>query len=461
MRRSARFAATLLCGAPAAILAQGSVATLALQGAGSQTGTGAFRCAPGEKGEMSLSGTDSSHDVVPLEPYAPEAISSDERVIAVKVPDYSAYVVEVVCVGDGDAWITVKAGDAEVHMAALVGMARRKATPKWTPGAPTTPRAITSTIAPAGTTVGATPNGTTTAATPLAAGPHPQISVNAPGPAKESATRVAKHDAIPDAPAVPATALSLSAGYDRSVILRWRPAPGAAGYRIARKDVAANTLATITGETVEPDGRGLLTDTAYVDRGLEVGKTYAYYLATYFRRADGSYYYPDRASEQHGLATPRDRGTVGWLPADWKNPVSLVSSTIENGMLTVVWRSKFAAQRYAFGSVIVTNPGSAGSCESADEMFFDLAITDTAYTKNIADRNASGARANTYCFSIRAKFPDETGSVRLGGYLLYVPVGRDCPSDARQPCGPWRALSVESIRRNQPGGLVRLVDEEP
>ena len=68
---------------------------------------------------------------------------------------------------------------------------------------------------------------------------------------------------------------------------------------------------------------------------------------------------------------------------------------------------------------------------------------------------------NTYCFTIRAKYPDEGGSVRLGSHLLYVPVGRDCPSDRRQPCGPWRVLPVESIAENQPGKLVRLVDEEP
>ena len=132
MIRHTLSALALLCGASVTALAQGPVVKLTLQGAGSQTGTGAFRCAPGEEGQMSLGGTDASLSVVPLEPYEPEAVSSDENVIVAKVASYSAYIVNVVCVSDGEAWITVKAGDAVVRMAALVGKARRKPNPKWT-----------------------------------------------------------------------------------------------------------------------------------------------------------------------------------------------------------------------------------------------------------------------------------------------------------------------------------------
>ena len=58
----------LISSVSTAALAQEPVAKLTLQGAGSQTGTGAFRCAPGEEGQMSLGGTDASLSVVPLEP---------------------------------------------------------------------------------------------------------------------------------------------------------------------------------------------------------------------------------------------------------------------------------------------------------------------------------------------------------------------------------------------------------
>lgn len=413
---------------------------------------------------MSLGGTDASLSVVPLEPYEPEAVSSDEKVIVAKVASHSVYVVNVVCVSDGEAWITVKAGDAELHMPALVGKARRKPTPAWTSGAISRPSMASGTtsssraISPATTAPAST--GVTTPGTVIGGGMRQTLSRDTSGHAEEFGAKLVRREVIADAPAVPATGLTLTAGYDRSVILRWRAAPGAAGYRIARKDVATNTLETITGETVGADGHGLLSDTAYVDRWLTEGKTYAYYLATYFRHADGSYYFPDRASEQHGLATPREWRSMGWLPTGWEAPVSHVSTTIENGNMTVLWRSKFAAQKYAFGSVIVTSPMSAGTCEGQQEMFFSIEVRDTAFTKNIPE-DFYGGRVNTYCFSVRAKFPDEKGNVYLSGYLLYVPVGRDCPSDTTRPCGPWRALPLQSIRRNQEGNLSRVVDEEP
>ena len=50
---------------------------------------------------------------------------------------------------------------------------------------------------------------------------------------------------------------------------------------------------------------------------------FAQVAASYYRHADGSYYFPDRASEEHGLATPRDPRTLGWLPTGWSDPVSL------------------------------------------------------------------------------------------------------------------------------------------
>ena len=445
----------LMCGMSAKALTQGPVAKLALQGAGSQTGTGAFRCAPGEQGQMSLGGTDSTHEVVPLEPYAPYAESSNERVVKAVVPDYSSYVVNVTCVSDGDAWITVKAGDAVVRMAALVGKARRKPNPTWTGNATTGTTAAVrgATVALPATAVAPT-DSLTTPAMPkqVYTTPHTGALDQRPGGTLRQV--------VPDAPAVAATGLSLTAGYDRSVVLRWHPAPGAVGYRIARKDVAANTLVTVTGETVSPDGQGLITDTAYVDRWLETGKTYAYYLATYFRSADGSYYFPDRASEQHGLATPRDPATLAWLPAGWSDPVSVASTTIQNGSMMVTWRSKFGAQLYGLGSVLVTIPSSSGTCAGTDvHYFFDT--PDTSYTKNIPETSTEGGRVNTYCFTIRAKYPDQTGTPRLGSYLLYVPVSRDCPSDRSQSCGPWRVLPIASIRENQAGHLTRLVDEEP
>ena len=455
MMRRVMPALALLCGMPASALAQGPVAKLTLQGAGSQTGTGAFRCAPGEEGQMSLGGTDSTREVVPLEPYAPHAESSNERVVKAVVPDYSSYIVNVTCVGDGEAWITVRAGDAELRMAALVGTARRKPNPKWN-GTVTTGTTV-AVRSPAVKTAGSvvTPaDSLTTPAMPKQVSTAPNVGTI------ERRPGTPLRQVVPDAPAVAATGLTLLAGYDRSVVLRWRPAPGAVGYRIARKDVAANTLVTVTGEAVSPDGQGLITDTVYVDRWLETGKTYAYYLATYFRSGTGAYYFPDRASEQHGLATPRDPASLAWLPTGWADPVSLASTTIRNDSMVVTWRSKFAAQRYGIGSVLVTSPSAAGSCSSADMHFF-FDIPDTTFTKNIPGTSAEGGRVNTYCFTIRGKYPDQTGTPRLGSYLLYVPVSRDCPSDNRQPCGPWRVLPTASIRENQPGHLVRLVDEEP
>lgn len=304
MKRRTVWALALLCAAPATTIAQEPVAKLTLQGAGSQTGTGAFRCAPGEQGQMSLGGTDASLSVVPLEPYEPEAVSSDEKVIIAKVASHSVYVVNVVCVSDGEAWITVKAGDAVVRMAALVGKARRKPNPKWTGDATPTvaaaaPAAPASTVAAAAPTVEATPlnrsasaNATvtepqsatpapasapavTTSSTPIAESSAPTAtSMTSPGvqstqpngsmaaidsrQAAPSGTTAASTKMTAVQPLAAATGVQVAYIGEGRVAVKWNAVPGAAMYDVQWRNIGSPSWLALT--TTPVTGTSFVTD---------------------------------------------------------------------------------------------------------------------------------------------------------------------------------------------------------
>lgn len=115
----------------------------------------------------------------------------------------------------------------------------------------------------------------------------------------------------PDAaPAVAATDLVAISGYG-NVWLKWQPAPNAVGYRIARW-ITYGSQIKLTGDAVLPDGTGLLTtpefvDTLFPQRGQPyTSQSYGYGLSTYFRNAEGNYYFPDPSTEQVVFATPKD-----------------------------------------------------------------------------------------------------------------------------------------------------------
>jgi len=436
------------------VRAQGALERLSLSGAGSQTGTGALRCSIGERAELSLQGLDASLAAVPLEQYAPEVTSTNEKVLIAKLASYSSYIVNAVCVADGEAWITVKSAGVETSMPALVGKSRSKATPTMAATTRAMPIAGPAERAVATPTTPTTP---TTTPGVLPAGNAPERATMAsrqtPSPIDAEERRGASlHVVQPvaDAPAVPATGLTLFAGYGE-VVLQWHPAPGAVGYRIARKDVATNTLETLTGESVGADGRGLLTDTGFVDIRVIPGKQYAYYLGTYFRHANGSYYSPEPAVEAHGVATPRDPMGQEWLPLDWRDPVTLTSVSMENGSLVLTWRPKFAAMYYAFSTAIGVG-SQLGSCGLPDTHKFDMHLADTTFTKNIVSDNSDGARVTMYCVGIRALFPESMShgqpSGEMGNYIAFAAVGRSCPASSADPCSPWRIIPAAEIQEN-------------
>ena len=121
--------ALLLTASARSALAQTEPKSMRLEGAPSQTGTGALRCVPNESVQLGLRALDENLNRTLVADYAPQARSTDERVVVARVSDNAASTVNVLCVGDGEAWITVEAAGLRADMPVLVGTARRKATP--------------------------------------------------------------------------------------------------------------------------------------------------------------------------------------------------------------------------------------------------------------------------------------------------------------------------------------------
>ena len=474
--------ALLIAARPAA--AQGSPVKMAIGGAGSHAENGALRCVIGEEAQFSLTATDSAGQTVIFEQWLPEVSSSDERVLKAELAEYSPYIVNTVCKADGEAWILAQSGDAKLEFPVLVGRARSRKTPRSRATEPaTTP---------------ATPATTTTPTTPAVAQGQsingdrgrpdiaPRDSAGAPVATVKTAT--------PDAPAVAATGLKLYAGYN-NVQLTWRAAPGAAGYRVARKDVAANNLVTLTGDQVARDGTGLVRDTTFFDGSATADRQYVYYLATYFQRPNGDYYYPAPEAEARGVATPRSTAGKPWLPADRKDRPKLKSAVLVAGpALNVSWHIKDRAAGYIFFTYVGTRKEPGTSCYGYGHTIVALSsplaghqqvTRDSSLVKSVPgmttpdpEEQATHGMANVpvtmYCLRIHAVYPEEvdgSGTPVLVGYNetagssgwgpnaddgiaskpLWVAVRRTCESSSDESrCTPWQVVPTDDLPGNAP-----------
>jgi hypothetical protein len=318
------------------------------------------------------------------------------------------------------------------------------------------------------------------------------------GAAQESETRgsVVAKPAVPDAPAVAATGLVLYAGYD-NVQLTWKPAPGAAGYRVARKDVAANTLVTLTGDNVAADGTGLVRDTTFFDGSAVADRQYVYYLATYFQRPNGDFYFPDRNSEARGVATPRSSAGHPWLPADWRDrPQPRAVTVVSNNTIDARWHSKSRVAGYIYFTYVVTAEDPRNSCDARPHVIVALSAPlaghsqvtlDSSIVKNIpsttslvdpplaGDQRRRGSidafgtetlPVTMYCVAVHAVYPerlDATGTPVVvdfnqsvsgawnadEGYAskaLWFAVRRSCPSGLTDStCTPWQVVPSADI----------------
>jgi hypothetical protein len=301
---------------------------------------------------------------------------------------------------------------------------------------------------------------------------------------------------VPDAPAVAATGLVLYAGYD-NVQLTWRPAPGAVGYRVARKDVAANTLVTLTGDNVAPDGTGLVRDTTFFDGNAVAGRQYVYYLATYFQRPNGDFYFPDRNSEARGVATPRSSAGHPWLPADWRErPQPKAVTVVSNNTIDARWHSKSRVAGYIYFTYVITAENPGNGCTARPHVMVALSAPlpghsqvtlDSSLVKNIPSstslvdpplpgdhrrRGLMDAFGNEtlpvtmYCVAVHAVYPEEvdpTGTPVVVGFnqgvsgqwnadegyvskALWVAVRRSCPSaQTDSTCTPWQVVPSVNI----------------
>jgi hypothetical protein len=120
-------AAVLAMSAAGAVAAQGMPKTLKIDTGGqSATTGGVLRCDPGQETQFALIGEDAEMTRVPLELYASEAHSTDEKVVRAVVPDYSASIINVRCEGDGEAWIVATATGVRTQFPVLVGKAKRQ-----------------------------------------------------------------------------------------------------------------------------------------------------------------------------------------------------------------------------------------------------------------------------------------------------------------------------------------------
>ena len=475
--------------------AQGSPVRMELQGPGSRVSRGALRCAIGDETQFSLNGLDSTDQRVVLEQYLPEVTSSDERVLVATLDENSPYIVNATCKADGEAWILVQSGDAKLEFPALVGRARSRPAPRArgeaataeTPATPAT-QATPATPATPATRPGTTPPGAQVVApanaTRATGTQGPQVTG---APASETRASVVAKPAAPDAPAVAATGLVLYAGYN-NVQLTWKPAAGAAGYRVARKDVAANELVTLTGDNVTADGRGLVRDTTFFDGNVVADRQYVYYLATYFQRPNGDFYFPDRDSEARGVATPRSTQGKPWLPADVKDRPRLKSVALIDGpALSVSWHIKDRAAGYIFFTYVNTQKNLGNSCPGHVTVMPALSsplpgnrqvTRDSSLIKGVpgtadVDRDDPRARVTTtvpvtmYCLRIHAVYPetvDGSGTPVVVGYdapgsgwganagdsiaskALWIAVRRTCESEYDESrCTPWKIIPSEDL----------------
>lgn len=116
---------------------------------------------------------------VPLAMYAPEVASSDPAVARVAVSSSYAHIVDVRCVGDGEAWLTAETMGKKAHVGVLVGSAKGQASmSRPRPAAPV----IT---AQASTPQAPKPQSPTPTPTPTSEAPEPSVVPQSPSTSPE------------------------------------------------------------------------------------------------------------------------------------------------------------------------------------------------------------------------------------------------------------------------------------
>ena len=120
--------AVLMLSTAGTVSAQGAIKTLKMDpGAMGAADGGVLRCSAGEEFQFALIGEDDSMTRVPMELYAPEARSSDEKVVRAAVPSHTSSQVLFRCVGDGEAWVTATTtAGVRAQFPVLVGKARKQ-----------------------------------------------------------------------------------------------------------------------------------------------------------------------------------------------------------------------------------------------------------------------------------------------------------------------------------------------
>lgn len=271
--------------------AQGEPKSMKLEGAPSQTGTGALRCVPNETAQLGLRALDENLNRVLVQEFAPEARSTDARIVVARVTSNAASTVNVLCVGDGEAWITVEAAGLRADIPVLVGTARRKASPKGphpelagavaqaipatssaapkdvspAPAAPisATPVTRVATVIPAAAPTLAAPIPVPATAQPLSSEPAAASTPPASSqPPTATTGAAAKTNRAASQPRASATAdkggltnsapLSAPTGVNATnigggeVYVNWTPVPGAAFYHILYHKVGETAWYTLT-----------------------------------------------------------------------------------------------------------------------------------------------------------------------------------------------------------------------
>jgi large repetitive protein len=217
--------------------------------------------------------------------------------------------------------------------------------------------------------------------------PKSTVTTAPPVAAPVAADRVARGIASNAAPVPAVAAKNLKAipGYG-TVQLVWSPAPGAVGYGIARKRVSNNETVHITGAQVTPEGAGLVTDTSFIDRTAIPDQQYIYYMSTYFRDQEGTYYFPPAASEGRVTAAPRPESGPAAAPA-----TNLKAVASSNG-ITLSWTAPPLAHGYSITRREQVNGVWTGTPLENGKIF-----TTTSYTdQNVVYGRVYGYRLTTY-----------------------------------------------------------------
>lgn len=269
-------------------------------------GDGVLRCKVDDQWQLVISVTDAKLQRADLEKFRPEMRSTNEAV-AVGSVDENPESTQVLCAGDGRAEVTLKVGDVTLCIPVLVGSEKESAASPCANGFKLSGVATTRT------------NQTRTTPAPMTAPPAQAVKTPAPTnrapvdrlPASkataeaDTAPKTATAVQAPLAPqqaevgvvVVPATDLKAFSGTS-GILLRWKPAPGAYGYKIMRKIPPSQQEVALNTQT---------TDTMFTDGAVSGNSIHVYRLVTLFKQPDGTFASPPASAEATTYATPQSQ----------------------------------------------------------------------------------------------------------------------------------------------------------